>query len=89
MNATQTTSVGDAVCAAVGEQAALLALLLGSVGPIGDAPPTGAVDLIGALGPLDRDDVPGPDPLRAFASVAPRFVQDAEQVVTDLGGRAA
>ncbi|MFI5953557.1 hypothetical protein [Cryptosporangium sp. NPDC051539] len=87
--------LGDAlaagVCHAVGEQAELLALLLASsrsaVGPIEDAPPSGTVDLIGALGPLDREDVPGSDPLRAFASVVPRFVQDAEQVTTDLTGR--
>ncbi|SHN42108.1 hypothetical protein [Cryptosporangium aurantiacum] len=82
---------GQALRLAVSQQAELLALLTGSaragVGALDETPPSGTVDLIGALGPLERPDVPGSDPLRAFAVVAPRFAQDAEQVITDLGGR--
>lgn len=77
-----------ALLLATREQAELLALLTGSVRaglePLADPPP-GAVDLIGALGPLESPDAPGSDPLAAFASVAPRFGNDAAQVVSELG----
>ncbi|GAA0243736.1 hypothetical protein [Cryptosporangium japonicum] len=68
----------------VSEQAALLAMLTGSV-PTAGEPPTGTVDLIGALGPLEHPHTPGSDPLQAFGLVAPRFARDAESVATELG----
>ncbi|MFG1925763.1 hypothetical protein [Cryptosporangium sp. NPDC048952] len=73
-----------AVLDSVSEQAQLLAMLTGSV-PSVEAPPTGTVDLIGALGPLEHPETPGSDPLQAFGLVAPRFAKDAESVATELG----
>ena len=81
-------AAGLALVRAVSEQAQLLAMLTGSVraglGPLDTEPPSGAVDLIGALGALESTDAPGSEPLRAFGTVAPRFVRDAAQVVGEL-----
>ncbi|MFB9318505.1 hypothetical protein [Cryptosporangium minutisporangium] len=88
---TDPVDAGQALRLAVSQQAELLALLTRSVrsdfGALDETSPSGTVDLIGALGPLEDPGVPGNDPLHAFAVVVPRFAQDAEQVITDLGGR--
>ena len=87
--ARELTASERALLGAVSEQAELLALLTEAVhaglGPLDDSPPSGAVDLIGALGPLESPGTPGSEPLQAFGFVAPRFGRDAEQVVNELG----
>jgi hypothetical protein len=74
---------------ALREQAQLLGLLTGSVraglGPLEEFPPSGTVDLIGALGHLEHAGTPGSDPLHAFATVVPRFVLDTQRVVSEFG----
>lgn len=88
-DATEPGAEARALLLAVSEQGELLAMLTASVraglGPLDESSPSGAVDLIGALGPLEDPDVPGSDPLRAFSVVAPRFVRDAEQAAAELG----
>jgi len=91
--AVELDAAGRALVLAVSEQAQLLALLTGSVraglGPLDEEPPPGAVDVIGALGPLESAGAPGSDPLRAFGTVAPRFVRDAAQAVGELSAGVA
>jgi len=83
----------QALVLAVSEQAQLLAMLTGAVRAglesLDEEPPSGAVDVIGALGPLESPGTPGADPLRAFGTVAPRFVLDAAQVVGELSAAGA